>query len=112
MPELDEAIDGVPPRAGEHQAAREATRFMLLNPPVPLVARPGYALIAAGAVALLPAGRASRSACPSTVPGSPWQREQAPSPRPWCGGGWPGSRTVDRTRKQEESQVSRLTSKV
>ena len=27
---------------------------MLLNPPVPLVARPGYALIAAGGVALLP----------------------------------------------------------
>ncbi|MCW2822268.1 MAG: hypothetical protein JWR64_2063, partial [Marmoricola sp.] len=35
-------------------AAREATRFMLLNPPVPLAARPGYALIAAGGVALLP----------------------------------------------------------
>ncbi len=27
---------------------------MLLNPPVPVAARPGYALIAAGGVALLP----------------------------------------------------------
>jgi hypothetical protein len=27
---------------------------MLLNPPVPVLARPGYALIAAGGVALLP----------------------------------------------------------
>lgn len=35
-------------------AAREAARFLLREPPLPLVARPGYALLAAGAVALLP----------------------------------------------------------
>jgi hypothetical protein len=35
--------------------AREAARFLLLEPPLPLAARPAYGLIAAAAVALLPA---------------------------------------------------------
>lgn len=52
--ELDEVIAGYRPELASTVAAREATRFMLLNPPVPLAARPGYALIAAGGVALLP----------------------------------------------------------
>ena len=52
--ELDDVIEGYRPELESTPAAREATRFMLLNPPVPLVARPGYALIAAGGVALLP----------------------------------------------------------
>lgn len=38
-------------------AAREAARFLLLDPPLPLLARPGYTTLAAGGVALLP-GRA------------------------------------------------------
>ena len=52
--ELDEVIAAYRPELEPTAAAREATRFMLLNPPVPLMARPGYALIAAGGVALLP----------------------------------------------------------
>jgi uncharacterized protein (DUF2236 family) len=52
--ELDEVIEAYRPELESTPAAREATRFMLLNPPVPLVVRPGYALIAAGGVALLP----------------------------------------------------------
>jgi uncharacterized protein (DUF2236 family) len=52
--ELDGVLASYRPELESTSAAREATRFMLLNPPVPLVARPGYALIAAGAVALLP----------------------------------------------------------
>jgi len=52
--ELDEVIAGYRPELESTAAAREATRFMLLNPPVPLAARPGYALIAAGGIALLP----------------------------------------------------------
>jgi uncharacterized protein (DUF2236 family) len=52
--ELDEVIDSYRPELESTRAAREATRFMLLNPPVPLMMRPGYALIAAGGVALLP----------------------------------------------------------
>ncbi|MEU3465482.1 oxygenase MpaB family protein [Streptomyces sp. NPDC006733] len=34
--------------------AREAARFILLNPPLPLLARPPYAVLAANAVATLP----------------------------------------------------------
>ena len=51
---LEARIAAYRPELESTPAAREATRFMLLNPPVPLVARPGYALIAAGGVALLP----------------------------------------------------------
>ncbi len=35
-------------------AALEAARFLLFEPPLPLVARPGYGTLAAGAIALLP----------------------------------------------------------
>lgn len=35
-------------------AAREAARFLLLDPPLPWLARPGYAALAAGGVSLLP----------------------------------------------------------
>ncbi len=52
--ELDVILEGYRPELAPTRAAREATRFMLLNPPVPVIARPGYALIAAGGVALLP----------------------------------------------------------
>jgi hypothetical protein len=34
--------------------ARDTARFLLLNPPVPLLARPAYGLIAAAAVSMLP----------------------------------------------------------
>lgn len=34
--------------------SREAARFLLLDPPLPVAARPGYALLAAGAVSSLP----------------------------------------------------------
>ena len=36
------------------KAAREAARFLLIQPPLPLAARPAYALLASAAVALLP----------------------------------------------------------
>lgn len=52
--ELEECLTAYRPELEATPAAREATRFMLLNPPVPLLARPGYGLIAAGGVALLP----------------------------------------------------------
>ncbi|MEO9199116.1 MAG: oxygenase MpaB family protein, partial [Antricoccus sp.] len=34
--------------------ARQAAKFLLLNPPVPLPLRPGYGIVAAGGVGLLP----------------------------------------------------------
>lgn len=39
---------------GGTAAARDAARYLLVQPPLPLAARPAYALIAASAVALLP----------------------------------------------------------
>lgn len=51
---LEAALAAYRPELEASPAARDATRFMLLNPPVPVLARPGYALIAGGGVALLP----------------------------------------------------------
>ncbi len=67
--ELDDVIAGYRPELESTSAAREATRFMLLNPPVPLAARPGYALIAAGGVALLPAWARSALKLPVNAAG-------------------------------------------
>jgi uncharacterized protein (DUF2236 family) len=47
-------------------AASEAARFLLFDPPLPLLARPGYGTLAAGAVSLLPAW--ARSALQLPVP--------------------------------------------
>ena len=52
-------------------AAREAARFLVANPPLPLALRPAYLPIAGAAVALLPRGRGGRCAC-----------RGCPSPRP------------------------------
>ncbi len=54
-------VDALAARLGGYRAeleaspaAREAARFLLLEPPLPLLARPGYGTLAAGAVSLLP----------------------------------------------------------
>lgn len=52
---LRRGIEDYRPELGSTPAAREAARFFLIHPPLPLAARPGYAALAAGAVALLPA---------------------------------------------------------
>jgi uncharacterized protein (DUF2236 family) len=51
---LDAALEGYRPVLRATDAARDAARFLLLDPPLPWVARPGYGLIATGGVALLP----------------------------------------------------------
>ena len=51
---LTEAIEGYRPELGSTPEAREAARFLLVRPPLPVLARPGYAALATGAVALLP----------------------------------------------------------
>lgn len=50
-------------------AARDAARFLLWSPPLPWGARPGYGLLAAGAVASLPG----------------WARRELRLPAPWAG---------------------------
>ena len=52
--ELRAALEEYRPELASTPEAREAARFILLNPPLPLLARGPYAAIAAAAVALLP----------------------------------------------------------
>jgi uncharacterized protein (DUF2236 family) len=66
---LDAAVASYRTELRGTAAAREATRFMLLNPPVPFVARPGYGLIAAGAVAVLPSWARTMLGLPVHGPG-------------------------------------------
>jgi uncharacterized protein (DUF2236 family) len=51
---LRACIEGYRPELESTEAAREAARFLLVHPPLPLAARPGYAALAAGAVTMLP----------------------------------------------------------
>ncbi|PKW28261.1 oxygenase MpaB family protein [Phycicoccus duodecadis] len=48
------ALDGYRPVLRATSAAQDAASFLLLDPPLPWTARPGYALIASGGVAILP----------------------------------------------------------
>jgi uncharacterized protein (DUF2236 family) len=52
--ELDAAIESYRPELEGTPAAREAARFLLLHPPLPWSARPGYGALAGAAVALMP----------------------------------------------------------
>ncbi|MGW5355545.1 oxygenase MpaB family protein [Streptomyces sp. NPDC004031] len=52
--ELAAVLDTYRPELRATAQARDAARFLLLTPPVPWAARPGYAVLAANAVALLP----------------------------------------------------------
>lgn len=52
--ELAARLDAYRPELGATAQAREAARFLLLDPPLPWAVRPAYAVLAANAVALLP----------------------------------------------------------
>ncbi|HEX4658139.1 MAG TPA: oxygenase MpaB family protein [Streptosporangiaceae bacterium] len=47
-------IEEYRPELSATAQAREAARFLLLNPPLPIIARPPYGVLAAAAVSLLP----------------------------------------------------------
>jgi uncharacterized protein (DUF2236 family) len=53
--ELGERIEAFRPELRGTPAAREAARFLLLTPPLPIAARAPYGLLAATSVAMLPA---------------------------------------------------------
>jgi uncharacterized protein (DUF2236 family) len=72
--ELDERLAAFRPELRATAACRDAARFLLLDPPLPLVARPGYGLLAAGAV--------------SSLPG--WARRELRLPPPFVAWDWPG----------------------
>lgn len=52
--ELADCLERFRPELTSTPAARRTARYLLLNPPVPLALRPGYALLSAAAVGLLP----------------------------------------------------------
>lgn len=52
--QLDEVIAGYRSELRATAAATDAAHFLLREPPLPLVARPGYQLLASGALTLLP----------------------------------------------------------
>ena len=52
--ELDDAIASYRSELEGTPAARDAARFLLLHPPLPWSARPGYSALAVAAIALLP----------------------------------------------------------
>jgi uncharacterized protein (DUF2236 family) len=52
--ELAARIEEYRPELAATTQAREAARFLLLNPPLPVIARPAYGVLAAAAVSLLP----------------------------------------------------------
>ncbi|MEV5935818.1 oxygenase MpaB family protein [Streptomyces sp. NPDC093250] len=64
---LDERLAAYRPELRATPEARSTARFLLLNPPVPLLARLPYGLLAANAVSLLP-GWASRALWLPRVP--------------------------------------------
>jgi uncharacterized protein (DUF2236 family) len=53
--ELAETLAAYRPELGGTPEAREAVRFVLLKPPLPLAVRPAYGVLAAAAVGLMPA---------------------------------------------------------
>jgi uncharacterized protein (DUF2236 family) len=53
--ELADRIEAFRPELTSTQSAREAARYLLLTPPLPVVARAPYGLLAATSVAMLPA---------------------------------------------------------
>jgi uncharacterized protein (DUF2236 family) len=52
--DLKDRIAAYRPELGGTAAARDAARFLLVTPPLPLLARPAYAVLASSSVAMLP----------------------------------------------------------
>ncbi|MGY2873016.1 uncharacterized protein (DUF2236 family) [Marmoricola sp. URHA0025 HA25] len=74
--ELTDRLTAFRPELASTAASRDAARFLLLDPPLPLAARPGYGLLAAGAVASLPG----------------WARRELRLPPPFVAWDWPSLR--------------------
>jgi hypothetical protein len=72
--ELRDRIAAFRPELGSTAASRDVARFLLLSPPLPLAARPGYGMLVAGAVASLPG----------------WARRELRLPPRFVGWDWPG----------------------
>ena len=59
----------LPPRARRHaRSPRHPTRYLLFTPPLPLLARPAYGLIATAAIATLPSWARLMLHLPPAIP--------------------------------------------
>jgi len=65
LAELRSSLAGFRPELASTEPARDVARFLLLTPPLPWPARPGYGLIAAAGVGLLPAWARRELALPA-----------------------------------------------
>lgn len=65
--ELRTAMQGYRSELRTSAKAREAARFLLLEPPLPWSAKPGYAAIAAGGLSLLPGWARSELGLPTLI---------------------------------------------
>ena len=101
--ELTERITAYRAELASTAGARAAARFLLLNPPLPVIARPPYGLLAAAAVALLPAGGADRA-----HPASSGRGVAGWSLPPHSGGGGRTSGGVARARPARRSTCAIL----
>jgi uncharacterized protein (DUF2236 family) len=72
--ELEQALADYRPELEATDDARQAARFLLLQPPLPLLARPGYATLSTGALALLPRWALSMLWIPIPAPLRPFAR--------------------------------------
>ena len=89
--ELRAVLDAYRPELEASPAAREAARFLLLDPPLPLYARAGLRRPSPPAACpCCPGGRArcSASRCPASSRRS-WRGRSGTSARRRCGGAWP-----------------------
>lgn len=75
--ELRQALADYRPELEASRAAKEAARFLLLNPPLPLFVRPGYGTLASGALSLLPAWPWRCSTSQAAEPGRALSRAAA-----------------------------------
>lgn len=66
--ELGRTLVSYRPELAGTSEARDAARYLLVTPPLPLLARPGYALIAGAAVGTLPAWARRMLRLPPPVP--------------------------------------------
>ncbi|MET3961431.1 uncharacterized protein (DUF2236 family) [Marmoricola sp. OAE513] len=72
--ELQERLDAFRPELESTAASRDVARFLLLSPPLPLAARPGYGMLVAGAITSLPG----------------WARRELRLPPRFAAWDWPG----------------------
>ncbi|MFL6158950.1 MAG: oxygenase MpaB family protein [Marmoricola sp.] len=73
--ELRERLAAFRPELEGTAASRDVARFLVLTPPLPLAARPGYGLLVAGAIASLPG----------------WARRELRLPPRFVAWDWPGA---------------------